>query len=133
MESKDGLIPRTLYMLPTGTQWNSHPGVTLIGDAAHLMTPFAGVGVNVTMLDALELTRAIIAHKDEREGTFDFAAAIQTYQSSMFKRAKRNTQHTWNRMQQSFSRGGSEAMANMVKAMHSGVRPGPQSGERDSE
>lgn len=133
LESKDELIPRTLYMLPIGTQWNAHPGVTLLGDAAHLMTPFAGVGVNVAMLDALELTRAIIAHKDEREGTFDFAAAIQTYQSSMFKRAKRNTQHTWNRMQQSFSRGGSEAMANMVKAMHSGVRPGPQSGERDSE
>ena len=123
LESKDELIPRTLYMLPIGTRWNPHPGVTLMGDAAHLMTPFAGVGVNVAMLDALELTRAIIAHKDEREGTFDLAAAIQDYESSMFERAKHNTQDTWNRMQQCFSSGGSEAMANMMQAMHSGGLP----------
>jgi len=93
-----------------------------------LMTPFAGVGVNVAMLDALELTRAIIAHKDEREGTFDLAAAIQNYESSMFERAKHNSQNSWNRMQQSFSRGGSEAMANMMQAIHSGgLHSGPRS------
>ena len=107
-------------MLPVGTRWNLHPGVTLICDAAHLMTPFAGVGVNVAMLDALELTRAIIAHKDEQKGSFDLAAAIHNYESSMFERAEHNSQKTWNRMQQSFSRGGSEAMANMMQAFHSG-------------
>lgn len=58
--AKDELIPRKMYMLLVGVTWESKPGVTLIGDAAHLMTPFAGVGVNVAMADALVLARASI-------------------------------------------------------------------------
>ena len=38
---------------------NAPDRVTLIEDAAHLMTPFAGVGVNVGMQDALELSQAV--------------------------------------------------------------------------
>lgn len=43
LESEDELVPRALYMLPVGFSWKSRPGVTLLGDAAHLMTPFAGM------------------------------------------------------------------------------------------
>lgn len=65
---KDGLanceekcIPRQLHMLPVGFRWKHRRGATIIGDAAHVMTPFAGEGVNVGLKDALDLSAAIIA------------------------------------------------------------------------
>lgn len=50
---------RGLYTQPAGLTWKHKPGVTLIGDAAHLMLP-SGEGVNIAMLDALKLSQAIV-------------------------------------------------------------------------
>ncbi|KAI3395776.1 hypothetical protein diail_859 [Diaporthe ilicicola] len=54
-------MPRSLYMLPVGFSFEHRPGLTILGDAAHLMTPFAGEGVNVGMEDARRLARAVTA------------------------------------------------------------------------
>ena len=35
LESRDGCSLRQLYMLPMGHTWENHPGITMIGDAAH--------------------------------------------------------------------------------------------------
>ena len=87
-ECNDGMFPRPFYMLPVGIKWASRPGVTLIGDGAHLMTPFGGVGVNVAMKDALDLANSISAHQD------DLFEAIKEYESQMFVRGKRYAQKT---------------------------------------
>ena len=71
--------------------------ITLIGDAAHLMTPFAGVGVNVAMEDALHLARNIIASKTSwvTEHRSGLAAALQKYEAEMFVRAEDYAKQTW--------------------------------------
>ena len=55
---------KPVYLLRFGTSWEHQASATLIGDAAHLMCPWAGVGLNLAMLDSLLLARIIIkAHE----------------------------------------------------------------------
>jgi len=49
-------------------EWQQRSRVTLIGDAAHAMSPFKGQGANQSLLDAVQLARAIAhARFDEEE------------------------------------------------------------------
>ena len=70
---------RPIEAMPTGTRWSSRPGVTLIGDSAHLMPP-VGEGANQAMLDAAELARELAANPADPD------AAIRTYEEAMFTR-----------------------------------------------
>ncbi|MEU8408976.1 NAD(P)/FAD-dependent oxidoreductase [Micromonospora sp. NPDC048842] len=71
--------PRLIEAMPIGTRWTSRPGVTLIGDAAHLMPP-VGEGANQAMLDAAELASQLAANPADPN------SAIRTYEESMFNR-----------------------------------------------
>ena len=42
-------------VMPPDYRWSSQPGITMLGDASHAMPPFTGKGVNLALLDALEL------------------------------------------------------------------------------
>ena len=120
LESRDELIPRQCWMMPVGVKWETRPGVTLLGDAAHLMTPFAGVGVNVAMADALDLAKAIVARKESFSAKFvsdskNISLAIEQYETLMLERAEQNAAKTMHGLKGHFSATGSEERAGRIR------------------
>lgn len=77
-----GYTNRPLFALPVPHTWPHTPGVTLLGDAAHLMSPFSGMGANLAMLDGADLAHALI-----ESPTID--DAVRAYESALLPRSVR--------------------------------------------
>ncbi|MFF3002435.1 FAD-dependent oxidoreductase [Kitasatospora sp. NPDC057940] len=74
-----GFVSRPLFVLPAPHTWQHVPGVTLLGDAAHLMPP-VGLGANLAMLDGADLAHALATEP----GVDD---AVRAYESVMLPRS----------------------------------------------
>ncbi|MFB9109503.1 FAD-dependent oxidoreductase [Flavobacterium gyeonganense] len=82
-------IPRLINCIPLDQTWKTLSNVTIIGDAAHVMPPFAGEGANMAMLDALELSEYLTC-----DDYTTIAEAISFYEINMRKRASKAAQES---------------------------------------
>ena len=79
--NKMTIVPRPLYHFSSDQHWTTQSNLTIIGDAAHRMPPYAGEGVNMAMLDALELSEELLHIENVK-------SAFENYETKMFERAK---------------------------------------------
>ncbi|ENH63841.1 hypothetical protein FOC1_g10007979 [Fusarium oxysporum f. sp. cubense race 1] len=108
-----------LYRLPVSSvSWKRVPGLTLLGDAAHLATPLVGEGVNMAMLDALMLAKAIVKYckqaggADIEEGQLE--NALKEYEREMFVRGQDYIRRCMAREVEFFSENTAEDFINMI-------------------
>ncbi|MFD4556317.1 FAD-dependent oxidoreductase [Streptomyces sp. NPDC058469] len=73
-------VHRPFYALPVSHTWTHVPGVTLLGDAAHLMPPL-GAGANLAMLEGAELAESIATAPEDLDET------VRAFEKQMWARA----------------------------------------------
>jgi 2-polyprenyl-6-methoxyphenol hydroxylase-like FAD-dependent oxidoreductase len=95
---EEGAVTRALFMLPIGFQWENKKGVTVIGDAAHVMVPFAGEGANLSMADAMYLAQWIQKSTDKAS----LHENVAKFEKELFARMKPVQQISYDNMQDMF-------------------------------
>ncbi|KAL2820042.1 hypothetical protein BJX63DRAFT_418589 [Aspergillus granulosus] len=114
---------KPLYTLPIGTSWDHNANATLVGDAAHLMCPWAGEGVNLAMWDSLLLAHAIIeAYETARETGGSFIRTLDPllmkFEVDQVERTKEKAQETYNNGQMLFGEDGAKAFAEFFQRVY---------------
>lgn len=72
-----------LSVMPPTHRWEPRPGLTMLGDAAHVMPPFTGKGVNLALLDALELADVLTS-----TGAGDLARRVAAFERGVQERTR---------------------------------------------
>ncbi|TDC71513.1 FAD-dependent oxidoreductase [Streptomyces hainanensis] len=95
---------RPLHVLPESHTWAHVPGVTLLGDAAHLMPPL-GAGANLAMLEGAELAESVATCRGELD------EVVRAFEERMWARAGRWARFTLAGLERLVSPDPAEALA----------------------
>lgn len=101
------MVPRGIYELPIGHRWEHREGITLLGDAAHVMSPFGGDGANLAMMDGADLGEALLKE--------DWRAAVAEFEETMCARAEEPARSASEAIQEVFSPVGLENSLQWMK------------------
>jgi 2-polyprenyl-6-methoxyphenol hydroxylase-like FAD-dependent oxidoreductase len=86
--AEPNFILRRLVCMDPEMRWEGE-GVTFLGDAAHVMSSFAGKGANLAIIDAAELGYALAGGDVKGEGKYaSVREAVAAYEKRMFPRAE---------------------------------------------
>jgi 2-polyprenyl-6-methoxyphenol hydroxylase-like FAD-dependent oxidoreductase len=107
------VVWRPLLVCPAALQWTPKPNITLIGDAAHVMPPYAGEGVNMAMQDALVLSRLLLSKDSPGE-------AIAEYEAEMFSRMEEMTEDTMGNTEMFYSPDAAERVVALFRSFSPG-------------
>lgn len=104
----DTFLPRPIKAMPVGVSWPHCPGITLLGDAAHQMSFFAGAGANLAMQDGAKLALELI-------GTPDLSTAVAAYEAAMFSRIQADAQASAEGLEMCLSLDGAARLAGFME------------------
>lgn len=103
------LFLRPQYCIPFDQTWETQSNLTILGDAAHIMPP-SGEGVNLAMLDALELSQSLTQFNAK-----DIKTAIAAYEEPMRLRGAKEAKVAIDMAEWMHS---DEALTKMVEMIH---------------
>jgi 2-polyprenyl-6-methoxyphenol hydroxylase-like FAD-dependent oxidoreductase len=119
------MTSRKIYAFPPSHSWSTElKGITLLGDAAHVMSPFAGEGVNLALMDAYELGRELIAAFRDGNSMDSVDKGLRTFEKSMLLRAAEKAEESAKNLDALFA---TSAPAQFVEIVKSFGPPPPSS------
>ncbi|KAN0016300.1 hypothetical protein ACTFIU_006264 [Dictyostelium citrinum] len=109
--------PRVLYRAPINQEWKSQPNITIIGDAAHSISPFAGLGCNIALYDSYELANILTKDMDSISQK-SLIEKIQVFEKSMLNRWRTAAKETMQNENSVFLPNGIDALKKRIGGIY---------------